>query len=76
MTTGLLIGFISGLIVSAIWHVFLGLLSPKVKSEVGETVAARVGPFLYKKEKPRRKPVSHDEHEDYIREMKQNGKML
>jgi hypothetical protein len=36
----------------------------------------RVGPFIHKKQKPKRKPISHDEAEDYLREQRNAGKSL
>lgn len=79
MMTGFLIGVIAGLCLSSLWGLFNRLITrPGAHVDSGEHESARplIGPFLHKKPKARKKPVSHDDVADWEREMREQGRLL
>jgi len=78
MILGVFIGICAGMALSAIWRAFLKLLfiSKGDGTLLDKEPVVNIGPFLHKKSKGKRKPISHTDSEVFEREMRANGKML
>jgi hypothetical protein len=79
MTLGIFIGISIGFALSALWSLFLRLLFKAQNVPQGEIPpepVLRIGPFLHKKSKGKRKPVSHTDSEVFEREMRESGRMI
>jgi len=78
MILGLFIGICLGMALSAMWRAFLKLLfvSKGAEAMLEKDPVVQLGPFLHKKSKGKRKPISHTDQEVFEREMRSSGKML
>ena len=75
---GLFIGICVGMALSAMWRAFLKLLfvAKGAEAMLEKDPVMQIGPFLHKKAKGKRKPVSHTDQEVYEREARSEGKLL
>lgn len=72
------LGILIGIALSSLWRAALKLIfinkgAPQIEEK---DPVIQVGPFLHKKSKGKKKPVSHTDSEVYEREMRNAGKML
>jgi hypothetical protein len=72
IVVAVLVGVLIGLNAAALWRVLHGpsRAPDKLPNQ------PKPNPFMFKKESGRRKPVSHDEHEQWEREQRAKGSLL
>lgn len=78
MILGVFIGISIGFALSAIWRALIKLIFVANGKEtlIEPEPVVQIGPFLHKKSKGKKKPVSHTDQEVFEREMQNAGKML